>query len=222
MHADLDTRWSPAYEAKGEPDPGAPLRGRRLDRHLAVRIESPGVKKKPTKGGLYQGYFTDYTGKKRYFTTLTRSEAKREAKRLEAEHRLIRQGIRPVPSSAGRHRSTLFTEAVDEYLDWGKSQGGRKGRPWSLKHVGNRTSQLAWWRESLGIEVLGDLTGVLGRVEKQLRELQALGRTGKTVSNYADTLGAFCDWCVRRGYLETDRSMVWPLSTQPPKYAGGR
>ena len=175
-----------------------------------------GVKKKPTKGGLYQGYFTDYTGKKRYFTTLTRSEAKREAKRLEAEHRLIRQGIRPVPSSAGRHRSTLFTEAVDEYLDWGKSQGGRKGRPWSLKHVGNRTSQLAWWRDSLGIEVLGDLVGVLGRVEKQLRELQTQGRTGKTVSNYADTLGAFCDWCVRRGYLETDPlDGLAPFDTTP-------
>ena len=79
-----------------------------------------GVKKKPTKGGLYQGYFTDYTAKKRYFTTLTRSEAKREAKRLEAEHRLIRQGIRPVPSSAGRHRSTLFTEAVRRVSGLGK------------------------------------------------------------------------------------------------------
>jgi len=75
-----------------------------------------GVKRKPTKGGLFQAYFTDYTGKKRYFTTLTRSEAKREAKRLEAEHRLIRQGIRPVPSSAGRHRSTLYKEVVEEYL----------------------------------------------------------------------------------------------------------
>ena len=90
-----------------------------------------GVKRKPTKGGLFQAYFTDYTGKKRYFTTLTRSEAKREAKRLEAEHRLIRQGIRPVPSFAGRHRSTLYKEVVEEYLAWGNSQGGRKGRPWS-------------------------------------------------------------------------------------------
>ena len=62
-----------------------------------------GVKRKPTKGGLYQAYFTDYSGKKRYFTALTRSEAKNEAKRLENEHRLIRQGIRPMPSSAGRH-----------------------------------------------------------------------------------------------------------------------
>ena len=33
-----------------------------------------GVKRKPTKGGLYQAYFTDYSGKKRYFTALTRSD----------------------------------------------------------------------------------------------------------------------------------------------------
>ena len=44
---------------------------------------------------------------------------------------------------------------------------------------------------------MGDLVGVLGRVEKQLRELQTIGRTGKTIANYAATLGAFCDWCVQ-------------------------
>ena len=175
-----------------------------------------GVKRKPTKGGLYQAYFTDYTGKLRYFTTLTRSEGKLEAKRLEAEHRLIRQGIRPVPSSAGKHRCTPFPDATEEYLAWGKSQGSKKGRPWSPKHAHNRATQLAWWRDRLGIEVLGDLVGVLGRVEKHLRELQAQGRAGKTVSNYADTLGAFCDWCVRRGYLESDPlDGLAPFDTTP-------
>jgi len=64
--------------------------------------------------------------------------------------------------------------------------------------------------------VLGDLTGVLGRVEKQLRELQAQGRTGKTVSNYADTLGAFCDWCVKRKFLRDDPlAALAPFDTTP-------
>ena len=55
--------------------------------------------------------------------------------------------------------------------------------------------------------MLGDLIGVLGRVEKQLRELQAQGRAGKTVATYAETLGAFCEWGVRRGQ---DRPSRWP------------
>ena len=75
---------------------------------------------------------------------------------------------------------------------------------------------MAWWRDRLAVEVLGDLVGVLGRVEKQLRELQTIGRTGKTISNYAATLGAFCDWCVQRGYLETDPLKgLAPFDTTP-------
>ena len=35
-----------------------------------------GVKKKPTKGGLYQAWYTDYTGKRQYFTAPTRTAAK--------------------------------------------------------------------------------------------------------------------------------------------------
>ena len=75
---------------------------------------------------------------------------------------------------------------------------------------------MAWWRDRLAVEVLGDLVEVLGRVEKQLRELQTIGRTGKTISNYAATLGAFCDWCVQRGYLETDPLKdLAPFDTTP-------
>ena len=175
-----------------------------------------GVKKKPTKGGLFQAYFTDYTGKKRYFTALTRSEAKHEATRLEAEHRLIRQGIRPAPSSADRHQCRPFQKTVEEYLAWGRSQGGLKGRPWSRIHAHNKATQLTWWRNRLGFEVMGDIAGILGRVEKELRSLQDEGLTGKTVSNYANTLRAFCVWCIRRGYLATDPlDGLAPFDTTP-------
>ena len=44
----------------------------------------------------------------------------------------------------------------------------------------------------------------MARVEAALRELQAGGRAGKTVSNYAEALAAFCDWCVERGYFVSD------------------
>jgi integrase len=44
----------------------------------------------------------------------------------------------------------------------------------------------------------------LPRVESALRELYADGQAGKTIANYAESLAAFCDWAVERGYLGTD------------------
>ena len=63
---------------------------------------------------------------------------------------------------------------------------------------------------------LADLAGILPRVEEALRDLQAKGRAGKTLANYAEALGAFCDWCVRRGYLASDplKGMA-PFDTTP-------
>ena len=49
-----------------------------------------------------------------------------------------------------------------------------------------------------------DLYDSLPRVEAALRELHAEGRAGKTLSNYAEALAAFCDWALERGYLNTD------------------
>jgi hypothetical protein len=163
-----------------------------------------GVKKAPTKGGLFQAWYTDYTGKRRYFTTQTRSEAKKESQRLESEHSLVRKGIRPVPSSADQHRHRCVKEVVQEYLDWGAAQGGRKGMPWSPKHRSNRKAQLERWVKTLGLQSLADLNGILPRIEKGLRQLQADGKTGKTIANNAESLAAFCDWSVQRGYLADD------------------
>jgi integrase/recombinase XerD len=52
--------------------------------------------------------------------------------------------------------------------------------------------------------MLADVEGILPRVEEALRALQAQGRAGKTLANYAEALTAFCDWCVQRGYLAFD------------------
>jgi len=52
---------------------------------------------------------------------------------------------------------------------------------------------------------LGELDGILSRVEATLRELQAGGRTEKTLQNHAETLRSFCTWRVDRGYLAGDR-----------------
>ena len=78
-----------------------------------------------------------------------------------------------------------------------------------------RESRLNWWEEYLGFHTLADLPGALPRVEKALRILSQ-NRAGKTVANYAEALGAMCDWCVARGYLTDDplRAMA-PFDTTP-------
>jgi integrase len=56
----------------------------------------------------------------------------------------------------------------------------------------------------LDLNIVTDLGDALSRVESALRELYREGRAGKTISNYAEALAAFCDWCVERSYLERD------------------
>jgi integrase len=164
-----------------------------------------GVRKTANKGGKFHGWFTDATGKRKFFTgTRSRAETLRIAERLEDDHRQVRLGYRPAPHSAAKHRNSLVGDAKREYLAWGESQGGRGGKPWGATHARNRRSQLGWWQEQLGLETLADLDGILPRVEQALREMQSLGRAGKTLANYADTLSAFCGWCKQRGYLAED------------------
>jgi integrase len=163
------------------------------------------VRKKPNAGGKYQGYFKDYLGRRVYFTgTKSRPETIRIAKKLEEKHRLIRLGYMPLPQSANKHRSRDFSDVVAEHLDWGNTQGGRGGRPWGKTHARHRKSRLLWWIGQIKLDVLGDLEDTLPQVEKALRELKAMGRAGKTLANYAEAISAFCDWCVKRGYLEKD------------------
>ena len=175
-----------------------------------------GIRRKPTNGGFCQAWFIDYTGTRQFFTMRGQKQALRKAQALEDEHTEIRKGLRPVPRSADRHAERRFLDMVEEYLAWGESQGGRNGKPWGKTHARNRQSQLDWWQERLGLVTLADLDGILPRVEEALRELQAQGRAGKTMANYAESLGAFCDWCVKRGYLDNDPlAALVPFDTTP-------
>jgi len=160
-----------------------------------------GVRKKPTKGGLWQAWFTDAAGKKRFFTVSSRGEARRMAEKLEAEHRQIRLGYRPAPSSADKNGKRLFCEVIEEYLAWGAAQGGRGGRGWAPVHAHNRRADLLWWQEQLGLTTLADLESILPRAEKALRSLLNAGKTGKTAYLKAQALRAFGEWCKQRGYL---------------------
>jgi hypothetical protein len=77
-----------------------------------------GVRKKPKKGGKYQGWFIDDTGTRKFFHgTRNRTETLRMAQRLEDEHRQIRLGYRPTQKSTDKYRIYTFIEMKDEYIE---------------------------------------------------------------------------------------------------------
>ena len=146
--------------------------------------------------------YTDWKGKRRTATgTTSEPETRKLALAVQAEQDAIRRGWKPAPKPSARPRR--ISEVVDEYLAWGGAQGGRGGRPWGKTHLRMRKAHLAWWQERLDCELLSDLNGSLGDVERALRELEAAGKSGKTLQNYSE-IAAFCDWVVEREYLDTD------------------
>lgn len=172
-----------------------------------------GVRKKPRGNGKFQGYYSEFERvgvkvvptRKVYFTGVhDRAETKRIAKRLEDDQRQIALGYRPALKSSDKARHRPFSEATAEYLAWGRAQGGVKGRPWATEHADKRESGLAWWKQQLGLETIGDLIGALPRVEVCLRDMQTAGRANLTIRHRADSLTSFIKWAVRRGLLDVN------------------
>ncbi len=146
--------------------------------------------------------YTDYTGERKTGTGLTsKTETEKLAARIESEHDEIRKGYRPLPSKADKHKREEFRKFADEYIAWGKAQGGRGGRPWGDVHERKRIRYLSWWEKELDLQILADLEGALPRIESKLRELHQSQKSGKTIQHYAEALFSFCQWCVVRNYL---------------------
>jgi len=162
-----------------------------------------GTRKEPLKSGNIQGWFVDHLGKQKFFTgTRSRKETEQIATEREEEQRKIRLGYLPPPTASDRHKTRPFGEVAAEYLSWGKAQGGHGGRPWGVVHLRMRTRHLKFWEKRLELKTLGDLENLLSPVEIILQELQADGRAGKTLQNYAESLRAFCEWMQRRNFLK--------------------
>ena len=165
-----------------------------------------GVRQTEGKTGKHLNYrfwFKNWQGKRQWGTgTGSKADTLAMARKLEDEHRQIRLGYRPPPTECRQPHS--FAEVMEEYLAWGNAQGGRNGHPWGPKHAASRRRHLPWWKRQLNLNDVADLAGCLAEVEAALRGLKNEGRTGKTISNYAESLAAFCDWCVERNYLEKD------------------
>jgi integrase len=162
-----------------------------------------GVRKRPNKrGGNYQGWFINHTGERKFFLgTSSRTDTLEMAKQLEAEHRKMRNGLAPLPTSALRHRSRRFSEIVDEYLSWGRASGRKDGSPWTAGHAARKADYLRKWTQTLGLETMADLDGILPKVEAALREMAQQGKAGNTLRHRAMALVSLCRWCVEREYL---------------------
>jgi integrase len=107
-------------------------------------------------------------------------------------------------------------DAVAEYIEWGKLQGGHKGRPWSDCHASRKQRHLELWAETLDLKVLSDLDNLLPRVEATLRELAKRDKSRKTISNITEAIRSFCNWCVIRGYLvENPLEKLADIDTTP-------
>jgi len=174
-----------------------------------------GVRKRPNKrGGNFQGWFIDYTGKRRFFLGVSnRADTLEMAKQLEAEHRKMRNGLAPLPTSALHHRNRQFSEVVEEYLAWGRTFGRKDGKPWTAAHAARKADYLKKWGDTLELETLVDLDGILPKVESALREMAQEGKTGSTLRNRAKALTSFCRWCVRHKYLhESPLRDLTPIS----------
>jgi integrase len=162
-----------------------------------------GARKKPNKkNGNYQGYYQDYTGKRVFFTgTTSRQETKQIARHLEDEHRQMSLGAKPLPTAPARYRQRPFLEVVQEYIDWGKVFGRHDGKGWTADYADRVDRYLRKWAETLSIETLADLDGLLPRVEAVVKELADQGFTGRGMACRVDPLTALCRWCVGHGYL---------------------
>lgn len=136
------------------------------------------------------------------------------AQAAEAEHRAIRKGEKEIPPAWLKLRNTPIQQVIDDYVEWGKSDGGRNGYGWSKRHCKDRIAKLKYWVKALNLHAIGDIT--LAGVEKQAQRL-ARRRGRKTVNNYAEAVKALCHWAADRSYLKENVLMLKRIRRVKPK-----
>ena len=177
-----------------------------------------GVRK---RGKTYYGYFYGIKdGKKKridFKGTGSKTETLNIARMKEDEHRRIMLGYKEAPTIAERHKETAYREVVSEFIAWGKAQGGRNGYPWSIRHARRMHSMLErFWPIELGFVLMGDVYGILPKVEKVIQSQLDQGKSGKSILHDISALNKFCEWCIQRDYL-TDNPLkkLSQISTKP-------
>ena len=149
--------------------------------------------------------YKDYQGVKKTGTGFkSKLETIAIAEKIEAEHLLIRNGYKEAPKKSKKHLERSFMEVAEEYLCWGRTQGGRGGKPWSPIHAKMRESHLKKWQGHLKKDKLKVLSFCLPKVEKVIQNLYEENKSGKTIANFIESLRSFCNFCLNREYIESD------------------
>lgn len=128
-----------------------------------------------------------------------KKKTKDHAESLEAEARAVRNGEKEAPRSWLKNRNRPITEIIDDYLKWGRCQGGRYGRPWDDQNAQGKEASLAFWVKELRLTVLSEIE--LGQVEKTVQALLAKKLSPKTAAWRVEALRSLCCWAVKRDML---------------------
>ncbi len=153
---------------------------------------------------LWRFQYRDHRGRKVMRTgTTSRRETEKMADQLQAMQRAILNGVIAAPKASDKAHA--IDDLIERYLEWGRAQGGRRGRPWASEHARKRQQDLAFWKGVLKLKFQVDLMDCQSKVERVIHRLQVVqGRSGKTVWNRVDSLMSFARWCMDRDYLEQD------------------
>ncbi len=165
---------------------------------------------------LWRFQYIDYLGRQRKATgTTSRKETEKIALQVQGKHFAIRNGVAAAPKASDVAQN--IDQVVAEYMLWGNTVGGRRGRPWGPEHARKRTQNMAFWKAELGLRTQHDLIDCQARVERIIHRIHIeSGRTGKTAWNRVETLAAFCRWLVDRDYLADDPlRRLKKINTQP-------
>ncbi len=157
---------------------------------------------KPEK--VWRFKYKDYAGRWRYGTGWPdKQKTLRHANDVEAEHRAIRNGEKPLPSPRRLLVRRPIGEVMLDYLAWGRTQGGRGGRPWDGQNASLKEGYLRWWIDELKLKLLAEIR--LDDVEKVVQKMLKSGHYApKSVALRVEALRSFCLWSVRRGYFHYD------------------
>ncbi|MBI5090902.1 MAG: tyrosine-type recombinase/integrase [Candidatus Hydrogenedentes bacterium] len=148
--------------------------------------------------------FKDVAGRWRYGTGWPdKQKTLHHALEVEADQRAIRKGekiVLPRPASEADH---ALSERIAAYLKWGRTQGGKDGRPWDEQNAALKEGYLDWWVDELGLKSLVDIR--LDKVERVAQDLLSGGHYApKSVALRIEALKSLCLWAVRRGYLPSN------------------
>ena len=153
----------------------------------------------------WRAVIVDHKGIRRTLTlSANKQQAQKQADMIEQREREIKMGIRAAPTPQDKNQSRPFEDVFAEYMAWGRAQGGRRGMPWDSEHADKKERELLFWSTALELKVLGDLYGILPKVEAECRTMLDSGNVGKTVSNRVLHLRSMILWCKKRKYLTED------------------